>query len=296
MATTSSEALSAPPPQPSSSPSSSTAAITTPRPVIYLPTIEAYDRWAEVYDTDSNILQSIDSLELTSLLPIFLKTLPFPITDRNQTIADLGCGTGRNTLSLLERGARNVLGLDVSSKMLGVARRRCGEYVEGLREEEESKEGRRESAPMVRFDMFDALAGSDEPVVGVPNGVITAVISTLVIEHLPLPDFFRTVIRLLADGEGRLLLTNMHQDMGALSQAGFVDPATGQKVRPKSYVHSIDEVLREATRWGFELAGEVRERAVMAEEVEMLGQRSRKWVGVKVWFGMVLIRRATEKS
>lgn len=83
-----------------------------------------------------------------------------------------------------------------------------------------------------------------------------------------------------------LLVTNMHEEMGGISQAGFVDPMTGEKVRPTSYAHSVGDVVRQGKRWGFEVVGNVLERRVDESMVEALGPRARKWVGVKVWFGI----------
>lgn len=56
----------------------------------------------------------------------------------------------------------------------------------------------------------------------------------------------------------------MHHEMGRLGgQAGFVDVETGVKVRGASFVHEVGEVLEQARE---------------------------KWVGVKVWMG-VLVRK-----
>lgn len=95
---------------------------------------------------------------------------------------------------------------------------------------------------------------------------------------------------------GVLLLTNMHSDMGAISQAGFVDETTGEKVRPTSYAHTMESVLDEAAKWGLEPIGGpdcLQERIVTEEMVKGLGPRSRKWVGVKCWFGGIFTKVLT---
>ena len=79
----------------------------------------------------------------------------------------------------------------------------------------------------------------------------------------------------------------MHPEMGRISQAGFVDPKTGDKIRPTSYAHTIAETVVEARRAGFELLGGVDEVSVQEEMMERLGIRGRKWIGVRVWFGGV---------
>jgi hypothetical protein len=111
------------------------------------------------------------------------------------------------------------------------------------------------------------------------------IISTLVIEHVPARVFFRAAASMLQPG-GYFLVTNMHADMGRISQAGFVDSKTGKKIRPTSYEHEVKDVVVVAREEGFELVDPVVERAVEEGMLEVLGSRAAKWVGVTVWFGM----------
>ncbi|MCJ1475820.1 hypothetical protein MMC13_004484 [Lambiella insularis] len=246
-----------------------------PRKIIYLPTTRAYDRWAPLYDHDLNPLQALDDRSLPPLLSTFASLLPAPSADRPTTIVDLGCGTGRNTLKLLSRPATRVVGLDASSGMLEIARRRFGERTADLTPEE---------AAVAEFRVFDMIDGSP-----VPEGVkgVQGVVCTLVLEHVPVERFFATVAGMVVPA-GCVLVSNMHEEMGARSQAGFVDPKTGEKIRPQSYVHSVEEVVAEAVRWGFRVVGEVTERGIEREDVEVLGPRAEKWVGMMCWFGMIL--------
>lgn len=250
----------------------------------YLPTNEAYDRWAEVYDSDGNFLQALDDIELKTLFPRFLAAIQSPKPWR---LLDLGCGTGRNTALLLGvHSAAEVIALDASKGMLDVARTRLLTT---------SRSASAKNMPL-RLELFDMLA--TEPL-AVDPGSVDGIISTLVLEHVPLEIFFAHAARLLRPG-GVLLLTNMHAQMGAVSQAGFVDAATGEKIRPRgSFAHAIEDVVREAGKCGFEVesggAEDVKEggvgfleRVVTGDLVESLGPRSRKWVGVKCWFGGVL--------
>lgn len=120
-----------------------------------------------------------------------------------------------------------------------------------------------------------------------------AIVSTLVIEHIPARPFFEAVSQALKPG-GVLLLTNMHSEMGGISQAGFVDPVSGEKIRPTSYAHTVEEIVEEALRQGLEVIGRIDERAVDETSTEMLGPRSKKWIGVTVWFGGIF--RKTGKT
>lgn len=257
----------------------------TANQIIYIPTEQAYAQWASVYDTDGNFLQATDDLQLVELLPRFLTLAGIPMSsgpkdecpERRCSIIDLGCGTGRNTLklrTLTPSPLVQILGVDSSREMLEVAERKM------------------QSAPTdelgasLRFLQYD-IAGQNPTIEGSDFQAAQAVISTLVIEHLELQEFFQSVDRLLCR-DGFLLLTNMHSDMGKLSQAGFIDE-NGVKVRPKSIPHTIAEVCQAAEGIGFR-ALEVMERAIAEGDVEVLGKRSRKWVGVKCWFAIIFSR------
>lgn len=240
------------------------------RPVQYLDTKDAYDLWSEVYDTDGNFLQAIDTIEMKTWIP---KAAAMAVRDTNEGIdlaADLGCGTGRNTVRLLMLNlpCERVLGLELSSKMLDLARSRC----------EQAK-----SKTIVEFKIFDMLSDT------IPSnscGSSDLVISTLVLEHVPAEVFFSVASSLLRSG-GILLVSNMHSDMGKISQAGFVDPKTETKVRPLSLPHTIADVLEMASRHGLLLIDEVKEIAVDTDLAQLIGPRGRKWQGIKVWFGAI---------
>ncbi|KAI1460445.1 S-adenosyl-L-methionine-dependent methyltransferase [Annulohypoxylon moriforme] len=255
----------------------------------YLPTTEAYDRWAAVYDTDGNFLQALDTIELETLFPRFLRSITSP---RPWRIVDLGCGTGRNTTLLLAAPEiEEVIALDSSKGMLEVARLRLSQAADGL------SQGPTRVTPKLHLEVFDMLASPP-----VPKSAQQAdgVISTLVVEHVPLPTFFSQVSQILRPG-GMLLLTNMHAHMGGISQAGFVDAETGEKIRPTSYAHTVADVVAEARKWGLEVVevgnGDevgIKERRVDEIMIEKLGPRSRKWVGVTCWFGG-LFRRSVDQ-
>ncbi|KAL1953439.1 hypothetical protein VTO42DRAFT_2817 [Malbranchea cinnamomea] len=242
---------------------------------IYLDTIEAYDQWAEVYDTDGNFLQALDTLEMQSLLPIFLS---LATNDGIRSLdackfIDLGCGTGRNTLALQRAAPQaTIIGLEPSSKMLDKAKKR----LEAQIAEQGQQEGKVSIQSYNLLDDSSASTGSLEYADGI--------ISTLVLEHVPAPRFFSAVANMLRPG-GILLVTNMHPDMGAISQAGFVHPVTKDKIRPTSYAHTVEETIEAAAAAGLELVGEIKEQGVDEKLAGMLGRRAKKWIGVKVWYG-----------
>ncbi|TLD16451.1 uncharacterized protein PgNI_00648 [Pyricularia grisea] len=240
----------------------------------YLPTVEAYNQWAKIYDTDGNFLQAIDDIEMKRLFPAFVSSIN---KSKPWRLVDLGCGTGRNTALLLGLEDVQVVALDASPGMLEIAKVR----LEKLHRGDATDQNLLETLTLKVFDLINSSTIPEEA----KNA--DGIISTLVVEHIPLPNFFRQVSQMLKPG-GVLLLTNMHSDMGAISQAGFVDETTGEKVRPTSYAHTMESVMEEAAKWGLKPTGEpqcLRERMVTQEMVEYLGPRSQKWVGIKCWFG-----------
>ncbi|KAF7853352.1 uncharacterized protein EAF02_012006 [Botrytis sinoallii] len=260
-----------------------------------------YNRWAATYDTDHNPLQILDS----ALIPSLLKTLFFiPLEAQdNITITELGCGTGRNTIRFLappfSKKFSKIHALDLSPAMLEIARSRCSLCVS----ENDSH------VPSIQFDEFNALNVQSNPdILSSIQGQANMVISTLVLEHLPLDKFFSAVTFLLKPdsnvNNGRVLITNMHAEMGRLSQAGFRDEIEGKKtkVRGESYIYEIEEVVEEGKKWGFHVVGEVLERTVEKTDIEedgsglKLGTRGRKWIGKKMWFGMVMQRKYQQKN
>jgi SAM-dependent methyltransferase len=253
----------------------------SPTPVQHIGTQEAYDQWAAVYDSDGNMLQAIDDIELATLLPYFLELVQDSTSTPTISLLDLGCGTGRNTRKLLDAalrpgGTSTAIGLDFSKGMLDIAAEKLRGYSDGR----------------VRLEQCDCFPTvndpSASPLPAVPNLTpVNGLISTLVLEHVPLNAYFATLSSLLVSG-GVALITNMHSDMGAKSQAGFVNK-DGVKVRGSSFAHTVQETLEEARQAGFNVE-HVMERAMTREDVESgaVGERGWKWVGVKVWYDVVV--------
>jgi SAM-dependent methyltransferase len=166
--------------------------------------------------------------------------------------------------------------------MLDIARERCTSAWNSLPSDRR--------AASLTFHTHDVLDRNHTLPEFLPR-MADVVISTLVVEHMPLQDFFWEVNRLLAPG-GVLLVTNMHADMGSRSQAGFNDPATGEKIRPVSYNHSAGELVEAARAAGYELVERsLLEKGVDEEMAERLGPRAGKWVGVMMWMGGIFRRR-----
>ncbi|KAJ5247547.1 hypothetical protein N7468_002530 [Penicillium chermesinum] len=96
-----------------------------------------------------------------------------------------------------------------------------------------------------------------------------------------------------------LLLTNMHTDIGALSQAGVDGHSNGVKIRSTSYCHSISDVVAEAAKAGLEtkdfdlISGSWRYSRNCVDNYpgEAHGERANEWAGIKVWFALCFRRK-----
>jgi predicted TPR repeat methyltransferase len=265
-----------------SSPLASSSAPNSSRPTKYVSTEEAYNEWAAVYDTDGNMLQAIDDQELETMLPETLRLAIHNASD-TLTILDVGCGTGRNTSKLIgykwpSNTMISITGLELSAGMLEVAEKK-------LRPLESASPN--VTLNLLQTDVFAPVSGtkSQNP----PNADV--LISTLVLEHVPLTPYFHALSNLLRPG-GYALVTNMHQEMGLLSQAGFV-ATDGTKVRGTSWAHGTAESLKVAEEEGFEIVGSVKERRMEENMVGgVTGERGKKWIGIQVWYGMILRKKA----
>ena len=251
-----------------------------------VPTSTLYDLWATTYDTDNNILQAVDDIYMQDLVPAFAeKVLSTPRADTSSatTLLDLGCGTGRNTCKLQQyQWSRPVAieGWDASEAMLKIAWEKYRTVVnDGL-------SGRKKMAEFRCVD-FAGVEMLDKADKGRFNGII----STLVLEHLPLSKFFETLAWLLHDN-GYALISNMHSDMGARTQAGFKDEG-GRRMMGTSYVHDVEETVAAARKAGLEIVGEVKEKEVDKKMVQngTVSERGIKWIGVRVWYGVLLRKK-----
>ena len=177
----------------------------------------AYDRWAAQYDTDENATRDLNARVLRE--QTFLRP--------DDVVLELGCGTGLNTEGLARQAGR-VVAVDVSTKMLGRARRRLADAPVTLRE----------------MDVTEPWPFDD--------GAFDAVVATLVLEHVErLAPVFREAHRVLRPG-GTFYLGELHpyRQLGG-TQANFEHEDSGERVVIEASAHSVSEFVDEGLAAGF---------------------------------------------
>lgn len=123
------------------------------------------------------------------------------------------------------------------------------------------------------------------------------VLSTLVMCRMPLDVFFKAIEGLLSR-DSVALITCVHSEFGVAGGglSGSEDGKSEMRDEPVLR-HDIQEVLNAANRCGLTLQEAVKEVKLSTETVEKLEhsvrEDAKKWLGHKVWFGVIL-RRVTD--
>lgn len=177
----------------------------------------AYNHWAKTYDTDDNHTRDLDAIVTKNALE----------NVHCDSILELGCGTGKNTLLLAELG-QSVLALDFSQEMLAKA----GEKV------------LTNNVQFTQADLTQKWPSLDRS--------IDLIVCNLVLEHIEdLGFIFSEASRTLAPG-GIFFISELHpfkQYTG--SQATFTQGNEDTKVQ--AYVHHISDFLGAASENGLKL-------------------------------------------
>jgi predicted TPR repeat methyltransferase len=181
-------------------------------------TIEnAYDIWADQYDTNLNKTRDLD----TEATVKTLNKLNF------SQVIELGCGTGKNTRYLLKK-ADKIIGLDFSQEMLNKAKSKIKDQRAEFRKADLSEEWQ------------------------IENNFADLITCSLVLEHIKDLDFVFSQAHEKLKNTGNFFVSELHpfkQYSG--SKAKFETKNGVQEL--ETFVHHISEYLNVANENGFEL-------------------------------------------
>ena len=177
----------------------------------------AYNIWADQYDTNSNKTRDLDTKSTIETL----SKLEF------SSVIELGCGTGKNTIFLLKK-AKKIIGLDFSQEMLNKAKLKINDKRVEFRKADLTTEWK------------------------IDNDSADLITCSLVLEHIEdLDIIFDQANKKLKNG-GAFFISELHpfkQYSG--SKAKFETENGIQEL--ETYVHHISEYLNVASENGFEL-------------------------------------------
>jgi malonyl-CoA O-methyltransferase len=179
----------------------------------------SYDHWSSSYDAQENPTRDLDLVVLQSLVPSLAGC----------QVVEFGCGTGKNLQWLAPR-CHQLLGLDFSAGMLGVARRKV----------------RAPNVHLLLCDLSKAL-----PL----NGRFAdVVLVSLILEHMISTEpVFRNAAQLMAPGAW-LIVSEYHPDRIKAGSGARFQPTEGESPHViGSFAHSAAEMQRAAAAYGLRL-------------------------------------------
>ncbi|KAL8668878.1 MAG: hypothetical protein Q9168_006510 [Polycauliona sp. 1 TL-2023] len=237
---------------------------------------ETYNQCAALWNSDSIPLKILSTFMVDELLPNLFLLLPAA-----PRLIQLGVATRSMMTRLLRVNGVKIQVLDNNCKHVEASRRLCEAMLDSL------PAGRRPELPEHSYADFLSLreADSEWRTIDKPD----AIISTFVLEHTPLRRFFTLCWKLLRPG-GLLLCTNWHPAMGHVDQVLSADPVAGRLVAPSNYAYTIQEVLSCAVSCGFTELVPPLDRMVGASDLERLGDGAMDWLGINVWYGVILLK------
>jgi ubiquinone/menaquinone biosynthesis C-methylase UbiE len=171
--------------------------------------VEAYDIWAENYDSQpGNLMLDLDELLFTKLFD--------PIDIKNKKIADIGCGTGRHWANILKKKPTDLTGFDVSPGMLGK-----------LKE---------------KFPSAKTHTITDNHFSAIEDNTYDLIISTLTVAHIENIEEALTAWCRILKHTGDIIITDFHPD--ALAFGGKRTFRHNDKqIAVKNFIHPVNLII-----------------------------------------------------
>ena len=188
--------------------------------------VEAYDIWAENYDSQpGNLMLDLDELVFSELLT------NTPIKDKQ--VADIGCGTGRHWNRIFGEAPATLTGFDVSPGMLDKL--------------------------VIKFPMAKTQVIADNKFAAIADGLYDVIVSTLTVAHIEnLEEALAAWCRILKP-KGELIITDFHPN--ALASGGKRTFKHGKgHIAVQNFVHTTESIKAILLKNGFELIAEVEKK------------------------------------
>ncbi len=177
----------------------------------------SYNIWADQYDSNENKTRDLDQIATVEVLSKY----------SFDTVLELGCGTGKNTEWLIKK-ALEVIGLDISKKMLAIAANKINN----------------ENVTFMKADL-------GKPWI-TPNNYFDLVTCSLTLEHIKNVDFiFSQASDKLKTG-GKFFVCELHPFKQYLGSKACYE-SDGEKIELEVYQHHLTEYLDCSRNTAFKL-------------------------------------------
>lgn len=174
-----------------------------------------YNAWSSFYDSYPNPTIAIDEMAFPQVYANI----------HNQNVLEIGCGTGRHTVRLLNAD-NTVTGIDLSEGMLS----KLKEKIRGR------------NVTLINGDFLTT---------SLPNNAFDSIVMSLVLEHiLDLNVFFSSARRALKS-QGHVYISEIHPARTASGVFAHFKTEDGSEVHLKSAAHRSDEISQTAIQNGF---------------------------------------------
>ncbi|VAW25218.1 3-demethylubiquinone-9 3-methyltransferase [hydrothermal vent metagenome] len=178
---------------------------------------KAYNSWATQYDNNENKTRDLDKKATISTLSNY----------KFNTVIELGCGTGKNTLWLL-KNAQKIIGLDFSQEMLNKAKEKINNA-------------------NVIFKKADLTKPWD-----IENEFADLVTSSLTLEHIKNLDVIFKQTSQKLKPNGLFFISELHPFKQYSGSKARFESENGT-VELEVYTHHISEYLKSAKKYNFKL-------------------------------------------
>ncbi len=182
-----------------------------------LPITQAYNQWAEQYDSNDNKTRDLDKVATIDTLQNYAF----------DTVLELGCGTGKNTVFLLEK-AKKVVGLDFSEEMLKKAKEKI-------------------THPNMQFQQADLNKEWE-----VKDNYFDLITSNLTLEHIKnFQHIFQQAQQKLKQN-GHFFISELHPIKQYIGSKARFETDKGLQI-VTAYTHHLTDYLTAAKNNGFQL-------------------------------------------